>query len=177
METKPNSKLISLADLSLELGQPTAHDLVNMVEAFHVKHNLAVCTAKLGTYSEVLKLLWPSLIEMTQQLRQSVARTDNEDERRVWLIMEEFTELVEAMIHGNEARILDALTDILYCVFAVAVTHDLPIIEAFCLVHRSNMTKQTVKQGELIKGEAAKGPEYIRADIEGCLQEYKNRKE
>lgn len=175
MVTKLNSETQEV--LNAIVKHVKAQDLVKMVEAFHVKHRLAVRTAKLGTTSEVLKQLWPHLVAMTQQLRQSAIHTNNEDERRVWLIMEEFAELLDAMLKGDEAKMLDALADILYCVFAVAVTHDLPIIEAFCLVHRSNMTKQTVEQGELVKGVAAKGPEYIRADIEGCLQEYKSRKE
>lgn len=183
MVTEPNSNVhVKFEDKAVFIPEdasqpivhtvPTAKELVDMVETFHVKHRLAVRTAKLGTTSPIMKSQFPHLVQMTDSFRRAYVYTGNEDECRVWLILEEFTELLDAMIKGDEAKMLDALADILYCVFAVAVTHDLPIIEAFCLVHRSNMTKQGLKDSEI-----GKGPEYVRADIEGCLQEYKSRRE
>lgn len=121
----------------------SALDLVKMVEAFHVKYKLAVRTAKLGTTSFIMKDINPTLAALVNLLRRDYIDTGNEDTCRLWLILKEFSELVWTMIHNDKVGVLDATTKMLYYIFGLAVTHDLDIIKAFCLMHHSNMTKSS----------------------------------
>lgn len=68
------------------------------------------------------------------------------------LIAEEIDEFASAV---SPTDIADALGDILYVVFGAALAYGIPINEVFAEIHRSNMTKSTLKDefGKTIKGE------------------------
>lgn len=98
-----------------------------------------------------------------------------EDKRfiRAHLMIEELGELMQALADCDELGALDALADLLYVVLGTAVTLDLPVVEAFEEVHRSNMTKRrqsTDAHGERVRD---KGPGYDPPDLARILSEFK----
>jgi predicted HAD superfamily Cof-like phosphohydrolase len=57
------------------------------------------------------------------------------------LILEEFNELVNAMIKEDLVAIADALGDLEYVVYGTAVSYGIDLEEVFREIHRSNMSK------------------------------------
>ena len=86
---------------------------------------------------------------------------------RIRLIAEEFAELVAAM-QLNLCRpsdeqfelVADSLADLLYVVYGTSLHYRIPMDEVFYEVHRSNMTKTSVKDegGKVTKGEKFRPP-------------------
>lgn len=81
---------------------------------------------------------------------------------RAQLMVEELSEVLEAMLKGHELELLDGLADLLYVVLGTALTFDLPIVAAFHEVHFSNMTKQHGQRGRVkIRGDKFKKPDLV----------------
>lgn len=92
---------------------------------------------------------------------------------RIRLIAEEFAELIAAMQlnlslgdrgpNSDEhfELVADSLADLLYVVYGTALNYGLPMDEIFYEVHRSNMTKTSVKDegGKITKGEKFRSPD------------------
>ena len=89
------------------------------------------------------------------------------------LILEEVSELTEAIMRGDEEATLDALADSIYVIIGAAITFDLPLAEAFNEVQRSNMSK-TVNGGSDPRL-ADKGATYSPPDLVGILARYRER--
>lgn len=82
------------------------------------------------------------------------------------LIAEELEEFDDACYEGNLVEAVDALGDLLYAIMGGFVTFGVepgPILEE---IHRSNMTKCSVKRAD---GKVTKGDKYEPPDIAGCL--------
>ena len=60
---------------------------------------------------------------------------------RLDLIKEEVDELTEAIDNHNMVETIDALADILYCVYGAAASFGIDMDKAIDLVHESNMSK------------------------------------
>lgn len=60
---------------------------------------------------------------------------------RIRLILEELSELSEAMDNNNLVEIADSIADLLYVVFGTALAYGLPMDKIFQQVHESNMSK------------------------------------
>lgn len=113
----------------------------NMVRDFHIKYHLPTNTS----------------IYDTDQLM-----------FRIRLIIEETAELVKACSLEDMTNIIDALGDLLYVTYGMAVALGVDMDAVFREIHRSNMTKsiESEMDGKVIKGNAFEPP-----DIEGILKE------
>lgn len=60
---------------------------------------------------------------------------------RTQLLLEELSEVLEALQEGDEVKLADGLADLLYVVIGTATTYSLPLGQLFDEVHRSNMSK------------------------------------
>ena len=83
------------------------------------------------------------------------------------LLREEFEECRLAYSDRNPLEIMDALCDIIYVVYGMAIAYGWPINEALAEVHRSNMSKLG-PDGSPIKrpdGKILKGPNYTPPDL------------
>ena len=73
---------------------------------------------------------------------------------RIRLILEELAELSAALQKEDIEEVCKETADLLYVVFGLAVQMGLPIDRIFSEVHRSNMTKESIKDkgGKIVKG-------------------------
>lgn len=86
---------------------------------------------------------------------------------RLRLISEEVSELFQAVDEDNILDIVDAIGDLLYVTFAVAVAMKIDIEPIFNEIHRSNMTKD----GGISAGKIQKGPGFEAPQLVEILQE------
>jgi len=114
-----------------------------------------------------------STAEVAHQFLKDFKESGNPIELRSHLILEETSELLDAMSIGDELRALDALADLLYVLIGTAVTLDLPLPEAFVEVHRSNMTKQKQADDPDAARVRSKGPNYSPPDLKSILDNYR----
>lgn len=87
------------------------------------------------------------------------------------LMTEELAEVLRAMAIGDERELLDGLADLLYVVVGTAVAFDLPLVEAFWEVHRSNMTKGSAAADH--QGDRGKGLAFSPPDLARILHEHR----
>ena len=85
---------------------------------------------------------------------------------RIKLIIEEVWELSWAMWKGDLVGIADALCDLLYVVYGMALAYGIPIDKCFREVHRSNLSKLGADgkpiyraDGKVIKPEGWQAPD------------------
>lgn len=119
--------------------------------------------------SSKLKTTAKHLLNMSRGMLEHWKSTNDRRVFRLYLIMEEFGELMLAMSSCDEAAVLDGLADLAYVVIGTAVQFDLPLGEAFDEVHRSNMTKDSAKE---CRGESGngKGPSYSPPNMAELLK-------
>lgn len=93
---------------------------------------------------------------------------------RIALIDEEFTELIEAIGHGDKVLVAKELADLVYVVVGTAVAFGIPFNEVFTALQFSNMSKigpdgkATYRaDGKVLKSEHYRPAEPIIADILG----------
>ena len=60
---------------------------------------------------------------------------------RVHLLVEELSEVVQALEHCDEVALANGLADLVYVAFGCAHTFGIPLMTVIEEVHRSNMTK------------------------------------
>ncbi len=92
---------------------------------------------------------------------------------RVHLMAEELSEVIDALLNGDELETLDALADLMYVVVGTAVTFDLPLPAAFDEVHRSNMTKERQSDDPAAPRVRQKGPNYRAPNLARILEEHR----
>ena len=90
---------------------------------------------------------------------------------RAHLLIEELGEHLLSVSERDEVKAIDGLTDLQYVLDGTAEVFDWPMGAAFCLVHRSNMTKR--RRGDDPGRVRDKGSEFIPPDIAGLLTEYR----
>ena len=89
-------------------------------------------------------------------------------------IQEEMQEALDAVDSNDIVEMADAMADIVY--LALGVCHDLkiPFEHVFAEIHRSNMTKERVKDASESKRndphDLKKGPTFSPADVKSVLQ-------
>jgi len=95
---------------------------------------------------------------------------------RVHLMVEELSEVIEALASQDELKLAKELADLRYVVDGTAVTYNIPIEMAFMEVHRSNMTKtRGIDDSRMKAKDPARG--YKKADIEGVMRRWHQVKE
>lgn len=85
---------------------------------------------------------------------------------RAHLILEEAAEVLDAMILRTETLLADGLADLTYVTLGTAVAFDIPLMQVFQEVHRSNMTKK-VGSGQRVDD---KGESYTPPNIEHAIK-------
>lgn len=106
--------------------------------------------------------------------------TDEDRAMYLRLLDEEVQELKDADAEGNLIEVLDALADITYLAYGIALNHGLDLDAALRIVHASNMTK-SVKRDERDKVEGEYLPPdlasltYTEADLERTYNERSHR--
>lgn len=83
------------------------------------------------------------------------------------LIEEEFFEFDEGFKYRDEVEMLDALCDIIYVIYGMAISIGWDINGALEEVHRSNMSKLGKDGKPIIRddGKILKGPNYFKPDL------------
>lgn len=97
-----------------------------------------------------------------------------EARRLLSLIIEEFSELQEALENGDLVAVADALADILYVTAQQAATLGFPVDALLREVQRSNMSKLG-EDGEPIfreDGKVLKGPNFSEPDLKTILENH-----
>ncbi len=92
---------------------------------------------------------------------------------RLHLILEEASELAEALSRGNRIMAADAIADLLYVVIGTAVTYNIPCADVFWEVHQSNMTKAL--RDEKDTRLRSKGSSYRAPAIKEVLEDHDQR--
>ena len=87
--------------------------------------------------------------------------------RRFRLIHEELVEYLTAATGGDLVEVADALGDVLYTVIGAGILHGIDLQPIFDEVHRSNMTKEPVRDNPLKL--CAKGPNFEKPRIAEVL--------
>ena len=97
--------------------------------------------------------------------------TTEEDSRlmRAHLMLEELSEVLKALAYCDRQDLLDGLADLMYVVVGCAVKYDLPLLEAFDEVHRSNMTKTRNCNDPRLRH---KGESYVPPDLKSVLAKH-----
>ena len=124
----------------------------------------------LGAYAQRLKALSEELMRACSTQERSMPLL------RLHLIVEETSELAEALARGDLVECLDALTDLRYVCDGTTLCLGLENVfeVGFDEVHRSNMSKlvdgRPVKNeaGRVIKGEGYSPPDLQRVTTEAC---------
>lgn len=102
------------------------------------------------------------------------ARDGDDRMYRLHLILEEASEVAEALADGDEIALADALGDLLYVLIGTAATYDIPLSEVFDEIHRSNMTKTRDSDDPRMKrGKSSES--FSPPNIERAVQEGRER--
>lgn len=150
-----------LIDFHNHINVPIAKKLVNEGASSNRRYIFEFAAKNLTKLSNKLELL---------------ANTFQNDTRitRLHLIAEEAGEVASALADNDEVALLDALVDLMYVTIGTAVTYDLPIIEGFEEVHKSNMTKRRIEDDVRCRD---KGPNYVSPNLAKVLDEYRMKNE
>jgi len=87
------------------------------------------------------------------------------------LIIEELTELQEAVDANDIVEVADALTDLLYVIYGAGAAFGIDLDACFKEVHSSNMSK-LMPDGTVLRredGKVLKGPNYFAPDLKKVL--------
>jgi len=157
--------------------------LHQMVMEFHQQHNFAV-GERLDPQGEDLRHSLDAASALLQDARDELDSTmagasvkpgeiAAPNRRRLALaraslMIEELTELIEALRSGSELQLADGLADLMYCVVGTGVAYGIPVELIFQEVHRSNMTKTPGDKHKVVKG-----PGYSPPDISGVLERWR----
>ena len=93
--------------------------------------------------------------------------TDKINKLRLDLIIEELSELTDAMNNKDLLEVADALTDILYVTYGAGHAFGIDLDKCFDEVQNSNMSKLD-ENGKPIyneQGKVMKGPNYFKPDL------------
>ena len=92
---------------------------------------------------------------------------------RLSLILEEYTELEDAIAEGHMEGIADALTDILYVTYGAGHAFGIDLDKCFEEVQRSNMSKLGADGKPIYRddGKIMKGPNYSEPDLRKMLND------
>lgn len=87
---------------------------------------------------------------------------------RAQLMIEELSEVIQAMSTRDEVEFADGLADLLYVVIGTAVAFDIPLAQLYEEVHASNMTK------DIGGHKPVKGRQFVHPNIARVLKEARN---
>jgi len=157
-------------------------EATKMVHTFHTENRIAdvirIDEVLAGNgITEDIEFVAAQMSSCAEKMQEHVNDPTDPRGLRAHLEIEELTEFISAMYHGDEVGMLDALADRLYVLLGTAVQFDLPIWQAFVEVHMSNMTKKRQAHDPFGGRVRDKGPDYVPPDIVGVLQQYRAEQE
>jgi predicted HAD superfamily Cof-like phosphohydrolase len=90
---------------------------------------------------------------------------------RLDLIEEEYKELQDAVAAGDMVETADALGDLIYVVYGMAIELGIPLPDVVEEIHRSNMSKLGLDGHPIYRydGKVLKGPHYTPPNISSVL--------
>lgn len=77
--------------------------------------------------------------------------SEEERDARWRLLEEEFSEWGGAEAEDDIVKVADALADMVYVIYGTALRYGIPLDDVMAEVHRSNMTKELVPGGDVLK--------------------------
>jgi hypothetical protein len=146
---------------------------IGMVEEFFKKNGFprGLVLHKMTNDLDAVKILTECL-HMHLFVKDLLAGCADVPKLRVGLLLEEASEFAEAIAKGDKVALADAIADVIYVAVGTAITFNIPLDKIFDEVHRSNMTKKSKGDGDLLlKGTSAKSGEYSAPDIARILRE------
>ncbi len=108
------------------------------------------------------------LNQLSRKLKELYLVTKDQRCLRAELMLEELSEVLEAMGDADELALLDGIADLIYVVVGTGTTFDLPVTDAFYEVHRSNMTKHKAAADH--QGDKGKGADYVPPNLGHVLK-------
>lgn len=99
--------------------------------------------------------------------------SSEEEQLRLDLLEEEFSEYLQALYESDRVALADALGDMLYIIHGTALAYGFDLDAVLEEIHRSNMTKLGEDGKPLYRedGKVLKGPNYEPPNIAGVLDE------
>ncbi len=90
---------------------------------------------------------------------------------RLELIREEYAELIDAIHQGDIVETADALGDMVYVIYGMAIEFGIPLDKVLDEIQRSNMSKLDENGNPIYRedGKVLKGANWFPPDIEGVL--------
>jgi len=150
------------------------------VRAFHKKFRFATDRNLVNdVHAGVTVALDRAAAEMARLAKIMLQKAEFAESRSDWrmtrahLMTEELSETIKALADNDEVALLDGLADLEYVTQGTAVTYDLPLGQAFGVVHASNMSKD-VSDGREIH--PVKGDMYIEPDLAQVLKWHRSHR-
>lgn len=134
-----------------------------MVMDFHAKQGQEQSTLTPVRGAGTKGNLWAAHLACETHSRFLYDRT-NLNLYRAHLMLQELSEVLEALHFGRTVELADGLADLVYVAIGTAVQFGIPFDPVFLEVHRSNMSKDNV-----LETNRGKGRTYSPPDIEGVL--------
>lgn len=133
----------------------------DLVAEFHARHGSPL-DVPIDPHDE-LYLFSAAIQGISRQCLKMFRATSKAAYLRLHLILEETSELAEAIDQNNPVEFIDAYGDLLYVVLGTGATYGITRVdEIFAEIHRSNMTK-TASDDPRVQ---SKGPDYEPPNLE-----------
>lgn len=149
-----------------------------MVKEFHIRNKFPVdelLTDKNHNFpgvKEALDYIAAKLKVQVDSIKNS-ARSSQilNDERlyRVYLMLEELMEVIEAMANNDEVELADGLGDLQYVLLGTAVAYSIPMKEVFEEIQKANMAKKQ-RDPKINPRMRDKGEGWQRPDIKSAIE-------
>ena len=96
---------------------------------------------------------------------------------RLDLIDEEAQELFDAAVQRDLTGVADALGDLVYVIYGMALETGIPLDDVLHEIHASNMSKTGLDGKAVLRedGKVLKGPNYFPPDIAGVIERHVHR--
>lgn len=146
-------------------------DIDALVRQFHHVYGMHIGTgAPRGDHSDMamrLRLIAEEFTELVAAVR---------GERAAAMIAEAFAAIDHGPVHADVVATADALGDLTYVIFGMAILMNIPLNAVISEIHRSNLTKLDANGAVLSRadGKVAKGPNYTPPRIKAILEQVKS---
>lgn len=133
-----------------------------LVMDFHAKQGLDTSVLK-PMKGGLARRVWDAHVSCDRCAKQ-LYNLESPSAYRAHLMLQELSEILEALHSGKVEGLADGLADLVYVAIGTAVQFGIPFDHIFLEVHRSNMTK-----GPVMNDSRGKDTRYSPPDIEGVL--------
>lgn len=158
-ETDLAQKIDSIVREAYKAGED--HALAAVVRERTIEHH--DIAALVREFHEVFRL---PMSDLPTGVEQNLAKQRHQQ------LLQEVTEVYDAILHANLANIAQELADCVYVLYGTALTYGIDLDAVLLAVHAANMTK-LFPDGEphTVDGKIVKGPDYRKPNIAAVLDE------